>query len=60
MTEFELRQRRERAARSALASSTLEGLLPSKGLQTSLHNYIEGTTSLEQMLKDAQARHARG
>lgn len=57
MTEVELRQRRARAAHNAMASSTLEGLVASKVLQENLHRYVEGTTSLEQMLKAAQARH---
>ena len=57
MTELELRQRRERAARNAMASSALEGLVAPKVLQENLHRYVERTTSLEQILKAKQARH---
>ncbi|MEK6787499.1 MAG: hypothetical protein AABY68_00945 [Pseudomonadota bacterium] len=35
MPELELRKRRERAARNAMASSALEGLVASKVLQES-------------------------
>lgn len=57
MPDLELRKRRERAAHNAMASSALEGLVASKVLQANLHHYVEGTISLEQMLKAAQARH---
>mgnify|MGYP006392482765 CR=1 FL=1 len=57
MTELEPRRRRERAARNAMASSALEGLVASKVLQENLHRYVEGTISLEQILKATQARH---
>jgi len=60
MTELELRQRRARAAHNAMASSALEGLVAPKVLQANLHRYVEGKTSLEQILKAAQARYARG
>lgn len=55
--ELELRKRRERVAHNAMASSALEGLVASKVLQANLHRYVEGTISLEQMLKAAQTRH---
>jgi len=59
MTEQEVKQQRARAVQNALASSALEGLLPSKTLQAGLKHYKEGGSSLEQLLQDAQARHAR-
>jgi hypothetical protein len=43
-----------------MASSALEMLVASKVLQADLHRYVGVTTSLEQMLKAAQAHYARG
>ncbi|WP_169446951.1 antitoxin VbhA family protein [Perlucidibaca piscinae] len=60
MTELQLRQRRERATRNAVASAALEGLVVPKALQTSFRQYVEGTTSLEEILQAAQARYVRG
>lgn len=60
MTESDLKLRRERAARNAVATSALEGILPSQAIKTSLRQYVDGSLSLEQMLKAAQTRYARG
>lgn len=60
MTESELRLRRQRAAQNAVATSALEGVVPSKVIKASFRSYVEGNMSLEQMLKAAQTRYARG
>ena len=58
MTELEPKRQRERVVRQAMASSALEGLIAAKALQENLISYVEGTTTLEQILTAAQARHA--